>query len=1304
MYISNHSYGVVSGWITGDYSGNYGPHWFGVWGNREDEGFGQYDSEAAEWDSICYAAPYYLPFKSAGNDRGDYAPSNGTTFYYIDGGTWQSKSYNSSTDPYSDGWDNGGFDTIPYNGTAKNIMTVGAVSDAIQNGMRYLPSAIMTGFSSWGPTDDGRIKPDIVANGTDLYSSIDSSNTSYASYSGTSMSAPNASGSAALLEQLYCRLFPGQAMRASTLKALIIHTADDLGNPGPDYSFGWGLMNTKAAADQIIDRYSDSSANKIVEGLLSAANPTDSYTFIWNGDTAIRATLCWTDPPADALTGLDNPSPRLINDLDLRIIGPNGSIVYYPYILDRLNPANSATTGDNTRDNVEQVYISSPYLPGIYTVEVNYKGTLTNSQQHYSLITSGQHHNPSSRGTIKLDKETYSCTDSVKIELRDGDLAGNGSCDVLVSTSGSDTETATLYEDGFRGGIFTGTIATSSDPGGTGDNILQVANGQTITAVYQDANDGNGSSAEASLTATVDCQAPIIVNIEISDITSSAAIISFETNEPTTAAVSYGLQCQELNTLLEDPVFSTEHTFRLAYLAPQTDYYFVITASDQVGNVTINDNGGLCYQFTTIGEPRGIHVPADYNTIQAAINAAVDGNIIIVADGTYTGGGNRDIDFLGKAIIVTSENGPANCIINCQGSFSTPHRGFYFHSGEANDSIVSGFTIINGFGPQETMGSGSYSAGGAIMCKQSSPTIEDCIFQNNEADDSDYWGRGGAINCYNSHAVISNCTFENNRACYGGGLYAEKDSLTITDCTFTGNTATWGGAVETSETAVLIDGCIISNNRSFGYGGGLYCYAGGVNITNCLVKNNTAYDPGMGSGIGGGIRLEANPGQVFTVTNCTVVNNFGEAGAGGINWGATGSVNVINCIVRGNSSPQIHGTAGTVTYSNIEGGFTGQNNIDADPCFVSATDYHLAAGSPCIDAGTDNALTGFPPRDIEGRPRPLDGDANQTAITDMGAYEYWNQPSGPFIALDANHINLFAFENGTASKVLSIRNGWIGTLNWQISETCSWLEVSPIYGDSAGEINEITIVADATGLSNGYYRCDLIISDPNATNSPLVVPIQLRVGPLLVPQEFPTIQAAIDSAQEADVIIVADGTYAGIGNQAINFKGKAITVMSENGPYKCTIDCQDSGRAFNFNMSESNNSILNGFTIIGGGISCVGSSPSIMNCRIIGCYSNNGGGIYFLNSTGKVVNTIIMGCSSGNKGGGIYSDGGYPKILNCTIVGNSASLGSGYYCRSAGSVKNSIFWGNGIDAPYSNNLPTVSYSNIQGGFSGVGNI
>ncbi len=385
IQLSNHSYTVIAGWEN---SFNP-PQWHGTWGDRESDIFGQYNTDTADWDMVCYNAPYFLPFNAAGNDRDNQAPAEGTTFQYYRFHKWWDKIYDSSTDPYADGWDNGGFDTIPVVATAKNTMTVGAVDDAVSGGVRDPNLAVMAAFSAWGPTDDGRIKPDLVTNGIAVYSSTAGSDSSYAAYTGTSMAAPAAAGAAALLVDYFSTLFPGQAMRASTIKALLIHTADDLGNTGPDYKFGWGLLNAKAAADHISDHNEYPDANKIVEGLLSAANTSDTYSFQANPNLQIRATLCWTDPAASPVSTLDNPSPRLRNDLDLRIIDPN-LVTHYPFVLNLASPNDPATTGDNIRDNVEQVLIDDPLLTGAYTVQVTYKGTLTNGQQYYSLIISGQ--------------------------------------------------------------------------------------------------------------------------------------------------------------------------------------------------------------------------------------------------------------------------------------------------------------------------------------------------------------------------------------------------------------------------------------------------------------------------------------------------------------------------------------------------------------------------------------------------------------------------------------------------------------------------------------------------------------------------------------------------------------------------------------------------------------------------------------------------------------------------------------------------------------------------------------------------
>ena len=402
IQVSNHSYGWVCGW---DYSSRI-PRWYGTWGTRESDMFGNYDGSARDWDALCYAAPYYLPFKAAGNDRSDEAPKAGARFEYYSAGSprWQHKQYDSATDPCSDGWDRGGYDTLTPDATAKNVVTIGAAG-MTPGTERDLSHVTMTAYSNWGPTDDGRVKPDLVAHGVSLYSTTAESDQSYGINSGTSMSTAVASGTAALLCEFYSRLFPKQFLLSATLKALLIHTADDLGNPGPDYSYGWGLINARAAATHIQDHKDFPNSRRIIEDAVDQSAKTRSYACLWDGSSPIRATLVWTDPPATEVEGLDVAAARLINDLDLRVTGPDGA-VYMPFVLNPVHPDYAAGTGDNTRDNVEQVLILQPNTAGRYYAKVMYKGTLIGQKQQFSLLITGQRLTQTAVTSVNADDPT----------------------------------------------------------------------------------------------------------------------------------------------------------------------------------------------------------------------------------------------------------------------------------------------------------------------------------------------------------------------------------------------------------------------------------------------------------------------------------------------------------------------------------------------------------------------------------------------------------------------------------------------------------------------------------------------------------------------------------------------------------------------------------------------------------------------------------------------------------------------------------------------------------------------------------
>jgi subtilisin family serine protease len=270
---------------------------------------------------------------------------------------------------------------MPTYSTAKNILTVGAAYP-IPSGYSQPSDVTLAEFSSWGPTDDGRIKPDVVTDGINVLSSIASANDAYAYFSGTSMSSPAATGSGFLLQEYWSKLHGGAFMRSATLKGLIIHTADETGvSPGPDYQYGWGLMNIQKAAAVITSNNTD---QLIFENTL--ANGTSfSVPVVASGKGPLIATISWTDPAGtvNLVNLLNNPSPKLVNDLDLRI--SNTDSTFMPWKLDPKNPGNAAINGDNTLDNVEKIEIDN-IVPGQnYTINVSHKGTLARGQRAYSL-------------------------------------------------------------------------------------------------------------------------------------------------------------------------------------------------------------------------------------------------------------------------------------------------------------------------------------------------------------------------------------------------------------------------------------------------------------------------------------------------------------------------------------------------------------------------------------------------------------------------------------------------------------------------------------------------------------------------------------------------------------------------------------------------------------------------------------------------------------------------------------------------------------------------------------------------------
>ena len=464
-------------------------------------------------------------------------------------------------------------------------------------------------------------------------------------------------------------------------------------------------------------------------------------------------------------------------------------------------------------------------------------------------------------------------------------------------------------------------------------------------------------------------------------------------------------------------------------------------------------------------EWNGIHGPKA--TIQAGIDATITGwgYIVQVADGVYTGEGNRAIVFDGKAITLRSEKGPEYTTIDVQASPSLKKHAFYLKKGEDNDSVIEGFTITNSYALtggaiaclnhsnptiRNCIITGNTSArdgGGAIFISQSSPVVQNCIITNNTAESEG----GGGIHCESSSSpIIENCIIKNNTTDdSGGGIYyyccfSTENKTQIIDCAIEGNTATkCGGGIcseysdiivrgchfadnsagekgggifcldrITNETRSIIDSSIVDNNSANDYGGGIYYRVGydtndssfeeppdhpGVTslgedvscaiISNCMITANSA-------GIkGGGMNCA---GSNLRILNCTLSANLTTESGGGI-YLLPSDIMVTNCILWGDypdevdvDNPDWHPPI--LEYCDVQGGWPGVGNIDADPLFVSGLehDYYLsqtAAGqgenSPCVDTGSDTAQSlGM------NRLSTRTDEVRDTGIVDMGYHSY----------------------------------------------------------------------------------------------------------------------------------------------------------------------------------------------------------------------------------------------------------------------------------------------------------------------------
>ena len=442
MRASNHSYGPITGWGTAFFTGSSNPYarWYGdlnistAGTGWESHLFGLYDVSAKDTDTTTNNKPYHLMVAAAGNDRTNSIGTSGYVFqlyqapaptyigpFYLTtkGGVagfyngvsfWPSTTANpipldpnlgialapaniSPTSfvatPPADGGATG-FDTLPSGmQEAKNVLCIGALKDI----------NTVASYSSWGPTDDGRIKPDLVALGGDTGALVTSTSAAtdlaMKDDAGTSVAAPAVTGAITLLSQYQENLRGNkEPYRASTFRALAIHTATDFGVTGPDYKTGWGIFKADAAADII---KTNANRGKIAEVFIPNGS-TATYPLKAIGGQPVKITIAWSDKPGVVQPDqVDPPGTAaglkiLTNDLNLRLARISPATTLFPWKPDPANPgASSIGTGDNDRDNVEQIILNNPVANEDLTLTIAQKvgTTLVGGNQWVSVIITG---------------------------------------------------------------------------------------------------------------------------------------------------------------------------------------------------------------------------------------------------------------------------------------------------------------------------------------------------------------------------------------------------------------------------------------------------------------------------------------------------------------------------------------------------------------------------------------------------------------------------------------------------------------------------------------------------------------------------------------------------------------------------------------------------------------------------------------------------------------------------------------------------------------------------------------------------
>ncbi len=640
-------------------------------------------------------------------------------------------------------------------------------------------------------------------------------------------------------------------------------------------------------------------------------------------------------------------------------------------------------------------------------------------------------------------------------------------------------------------------------------------------------------------------------------------------------------------------------------------------------------------------------VPADFAAIQPAIDAALDGDTVLIADGTYIGTENKNLHWNSneKHLTVMSENGAETCVIDCEDDGS----GFLLIDGcQDNTDVIQGLTVQNG---SYLHGAGMYCAhssplirncnfflngtdnqvagfGGAIYFSNSSAILQDCTFRDNSS-----LGNGGAIYCYESPLLIEGCIFDGNTAeTTGGGIACNKSDAVIRDCEFLGNDSEGGGGISVTYASPIIESCIFQANRAL-YGGAIQCRTGG--------------QPTIGGAANAGNQFLNNLGLAGSELVCSGEDN--EVIMAGFNHfsGCSSSDYYVSPVEMFNLDGCVSDL--TLIQQDIYVSEDGDNTADGlswDTAFKTLEHALSMIGATPANPLSVHVAAGTYSPSVTGEVFPLPM-VSHVSITgaDAGTTIWDAEETG-------SHL-FFAFDNGITISNLTLIGG-LGDRG------------GAVYGrQSSPAFTDCEFRGNTAIMGGGVYFTNS--SRPAFTRCSVIQNSAANGGGIIFYQSSPVLNDTL------------------ISNNISPNGGGFSEVYCDSRYTGCTI---------------SNNE--------GGGGATLAGYSQFDRCLFSGNRTEGTGGALTLWMFSPIVtNCIFTGNQSDLQGGGIYCiDGTYPEITNCTFTNNQSQAGSGIYCLDTNlTITNTIIWNNLPDSlAVENSRVTVTHSNIDGGFEGAGNI